>query len=105
MNHPSDYLGQRRLVATVESRHSISSGNGKPLYRVELRNIRDEAEDEEIWPRKTVSDGKKWDEVPTGSRVSFDAKLDFDRNNSIQILSIRNVEVQEGFGSAWWKLW
>lgn len=105
MAEPADYLGKRDLVARVESRHSISSGGIKPLYRVELLNVRVDGSDEILWPRKTVSDGKKWDAVQTGSAVRFSAQLEFDRNNRVQILQIRNVEVLEEGASSWWKLW
>lgn len=101
----SDFLGTRRLSASVESRHSISSGNGRPLYRVELLDVTDEDSGTCIWRRKTVSDGKKWNDVETGARVFFDAKLDFDRNNKVQILNVKNVEVAPSDGSPWWKLW
>ena len=67
----------------------------KPLYRVELLNIRDVESEQELWPRKTVSDGKKWDAVPTGSVVRFSAKLDFDRNNRVQLLQVRDVDAGE----------
>jgi hypothetical protein len=102
---PSQYLGNRRLSAYVESRHSIASGNSKPLYRIELTDIVDEASGDRIWARKTVSDGKKWGDVETGSKVTFDTKLDFDRNNKVQIFNIKNVEVKPVDGSPWWKLW
>ena len=105
MKHPSEYLGNRRLSARVESRHSISSGNGRPLYRLELVDVKDDGSGEPIWRRKTVSDGKKWADVETGSTVFFDAKLDFDRNNQVQIFNIKNVEVAPADGSPWWKLW
>lgn len=81
MDAPWDYLGIRRLSARVESRHSIASGNGRPLFRIELTDITDEASGNRIWRRKTVSDGKKWNEVETSSNVTFDARLDFDRYN------------------------
>lgn len=105
MQEPSDYLGGRRLSARVEKRFSIASGNGLPLYRVKLADITDESSGDCIWREKTVSDGKKWDEVETGSKVMFDARLDFDRNNKVQIFNIRNVEVAPLDGSPWWKLW
>jgi hypothetical protein len=105
MTHPSEHLGVRRLSARIESRHSISSGNRQALYRVELTNVKDEANGVVIWRRKTVSDGKKWSDVPTGSEVYFDAKLEFDRNNQVQIFNIKNVEVAPPDGSPWWKLW
>lgn len=105
MAEPTDFIGKRRLSALVESRHSIASGNTKPLYRLELRDVTDCDTDARVWQRKTVSDGKKWDEVPTGSKVTFDARLDFDRNNRVQIFGIKNVEVEPADGSPWWKLW
>ncbi len=105
MTHPSEFLGSRRLSARVESRHSISGGNNQALYRLELGNVTDEATGVVIWRRKTVSDGKKWSEVETGSDVFFDAKLDFDRNNQVQIFRIKNVDVAPPDGSPWWKLW
>jgi hypothetical protein len=76
-----------------------------PLYRIELTDITDEASGNRIWRRKTVSDGKKWNEVETGSNVTFDARLDFDRYNRVQVFNIRNVEVKPPDGSPWWKLW
>lgn len=105
MGHPTDYLGVQRLTACVESRHSIASGNGQALYRVKLTYICIADSDDRLWPEKTVSDGKKWNEVPTGSRVNFTAKLEFDRNNKVQIFRIRDVEVYEAENSSWWKLW
>lgn len=105
MDDPSSYLGTRHLSACVESRHSISSGNRRPLYRIELADVTDETSGDRIWRRKTVSDGKKWSDVETGSKVFFDARLDFDLNNKVQISSIRNVEVAPSDGSPWWKLW
>jgi hypothetical protein len=105
MSHPSDFLGVRTLTARVESRHSISSGNNTPLYRVELRTICDEDSGQQIWPRKTVSDGKKWNDVPTGSLVRFSSKLDFDRNNSVQLGRIGKVEVLDEGTRQWWQLW
>ena len=101
----SDFLGIRRLSALVESRHSISSGNGKALYRVKLLSITDENSGTCLWRQKTVSDGKKWTDVETGARVFFDARLDFDLNNKLQIYSVKNVEVAPSDGSPWWQLW
>jgi len=105
MGHPTDYIGPQRLKARVESRHAIASGNGKPLYRVELTDIRTAGNSDRLWLRKTVSDGKKWNDVPTGSLVNFTAKLDFDGNNRVQIFYIREVEVYEEQNASWWKLW
>jgi len=105
MAEASDFLGTRRLSARVESRHSISSGNGRPLYRVELLDVTDENSGTCIWRRKTVSDGEKWTDVETGAKVLFDAKLDFDRNNKVQILNVKNVAVAPSDGSPWWKLY
>jgi hypothetical protein len=105
MSHPSDYLGNRRLSAQVESRHSISSGNGRPLYRLELTDVTDIEIGDRVWRRKTVSDGKKWSNLDIGSTVLFDAKLNFDRNNQVQIATSKDVDVAPADGSSWWKLW
>ncbi len=105
MAEPADYLGTQRLKARVESRHSIAGGNSQALYRVELRDICTADGGDRLWPRKTVSDGKKWNEVSTGSLVNFTAKLEFDKNNKVQIFRIREVEVYEEGSSSWWKLW